>query len=79
MKKPPAFRRSSFREQYRHRRLHAALKRLSIYESERLAFTDAANVIPVNATSEVKIRPWWLAIHYRRLRLRLHRLWLFLL
>jgi hypothetical protein len=79
MKKPPAFRQSSFCEQCRHRRLHAALKRLSIYETERLAFTDAANVIPVNSTGEVKVRPWWLAIHYRRLRLRLHRLSLFLL
>jgi hypothetical protein len=78
MKKPPAFWRSSFREQSRHRKLHAALRRLSIYETERLAFTDAANVTPVNSTSEVKVRSWWLAIHYRWLRLRLHRLWLFL-
>jgi hypothetical protein len=79
MKKPPPFLFASFREQSRRRRLHAALRQLPVYEIENFAFTDAANVLPVNSTGDVKVRPSWLEIHYRWLRLRLNWWRLFLL
>jgi hypothetical protein len=79
MKKPSLFSIANFREQSRRRRLHAALRRLPVYEIENFACTDAANVLPVNSTGDVQVRPSWLEIHYRWLRLRLNRWRLFLL
>ena len=33
------------------RKIHAAVSELHVYQFERLAFTDAANLPPVNATA----------------------------
>jgi hypothetical protein len=61
---------ASFREQSRRRRLHAAVKRLPVYEIERLAYTDAANLLPVNP---VKPRRLSLKLFCRWLRFRIRR------
>lgn len=55
----------------RRRRLHAALAQLPIYQAERLAYTDAANLLPVNPGGAMKSRPLRFEVHYRWLRLRL--------
>jgi hypothetical protein len=72
MKKSSRYSFASLREQSRRRRLHAAVRQLPVFEIENFARTDAANVLPVNSTGDVKVRPSWLEIHYRWLRLRLH-------
>jgi hypothetical protein len=72
MKEPPIFSFASFREQSRRRKLQAAVRKLPVYEFERFGFTDAANVPPINSTGAVKVRPSWLVIRYRWLRLRLN-------
>jgi hypothetical protein len=45
----------SHRQTNRCRKLHAAVSVLPVYQFERLAFTDAANVPPVNAATGTDI------------------------
>ena len=61
---------ASFREQSRRRRLHAAVKRLPVYEIERLAYTDAADLPSVNPAKPRRVS---LKLFCRWLRFRLRR------
>ena len=79
MKKLPVFSLARFREQYRRRRLHAALRQLPVYEFERLAFTEAGCVPSAIKSENTKLRPSRLRIHYRWLRLHYGWRQLFLL
>jgi len=79
MKKPPIFSFARFREQSRRRRLHAAVRRLPVYEFERLAFTEAASLPPEDLTTDTKARASRLRIHYRWFRLHFHWRQFFLL
>lgn len=69
MKLPPTFSFARFREQARRRRLYAALRKLPVYELERLAFTEAASLPPKDLNTDIKVRPSMLRIHYRWFRL----------
>jgi hypothetical protein len=73
MKKPSLLSFASFREQSCRRRLHAALRQLPVYEIENFACTDAANVLPVNSTGDMKVRHVKLKTFYRWLRFRIRR------
>ena len=53
-KKPPDPSVYSSRQLAHCRELHAAVSQLPVYRFERLAFTDAANIPPVNAVPETK-------------------------
>jgi len=61
---------ANFRAQSRRRRFHAALKRLPVYEIERLAYTDAANLPPV---IPAKFRRMSLKLFWRWLCFRVRR------
>jgi hypothetical protein len=73
MKKPSFFSFTNFREQSRRRRLHAALRQMPVYEIENFACTDAANVLPVNAAGDMKVRRMKPKTLYRWLRFSIRR------
>ena len=58
-------------ERTRRLRRHAAPTQLPIYQAERLAYTDAANLLAANPGAATKARPSRFEVHYRWLRLRL--------
>jgi hypothetical protein len=65
MKKLPVFPFAGFREQSRRRKLHAAVSKLPVYEFERLAFTEVANLRDESLRTDTKVGPSKLRIRYR--------------
>jgi len=55
IKKPPDPSVYSSRQLTRCRELHAAVSQLPVYRFERLAFTDAANIPPVNTVPDTQV------------------------
>jgi len=51
---PPLFDSSQYESDCR--RLHASVSKLPVYHFERLAFTDVANLPPVNGIADVKVK-----------------------